>query len=635
LPACVSLFEHLKSTAAIALSLYDFYEDHNTELQLVNNRIAKLPDQDSLLMVCIDISGIQKFIYDISNRRAAVSLKGRSFYLEILLRTVLRQILNHNSINAYDSNVVYSSGGKAYLILPNLDRVKEGLREIQAKVSKELFNDTQAKLFISIGSTSFRYETNFGEITGGNHTGKMGFLNLVKSQDQSSIDRYTTDEDATFTLSMLWRSVSDKAAEQKNRKFKKVLLDDFDRLFLSGKDFEQSSDKCIVTGQRIKGKVEYLYPEAVGADRGPVGEKVYQQIQLGKDLRSSNVIKYHDNGRYDVLGMSGTFSISDISDREVVSKSIYLNKWPDFTKGSHGKEHIFYGGNHLSGSRSNAPKTFEELCTYVNNDVHKVSKLGVLRMDVDNLGQIFIKGIAEPSFAAYSTLSMLLDLFFSGIINKIQLSNPDYKDHIQILYSGGDDVFAVGRWDALLDFAVELRKKFELFTQRADIGLSAGMAIVGAKYPIYKAAEESGNAEKQAKNYKSDKYGDKNAFCIFGEAISWNQEWDTVTELKNRFLQNIGSTGSGFLHTVQNLKLRKDDHHNQLQKGKDGDLSYIWHSAYKLSRMEKSNKDTGAKELIKDIVKNVQQNTQYGSDRYIDLASIAARWAELLHKMNK
>jgi CRISPR-associated protein Csm1 len=50
------------------------------------------------------------------------------------------------------------------------------------------------------------------------------------------------------------------------------------------------------------------------------------------------------------------------------------------------------------------------------------NKLGVLKMDVDNLGLIFSKGFAQiggASISRISSLSFYLDLFFSGMINQI------------------------------------------------------------------------------------------------------------------------------------------------------------------------------------------------------------------------
>lgn len=48
----------------------------------------------SLLFVGGDLSGIQKFIYNISSKKAAVSLKGRSAYLVEYTDTICQNLLN-------------------------------------------------------------------------------------------------------------------------------------------------------------------------------------------------------------------------------------------------------------------------------------------------------------------------------------------------------------------------------------------------------------------------------------------------------------------------------------------------------------------------------------------------------------
>src|SRR5690554_7822033 len=85
-------------------------------------------------------------------------------------------------------------------------------------------------------------------------------------------------------------------------------------------------------------------------------------------------------------------------------------------------------------------------------------------MDIDDLGTIFIEGLPENqrNFATHATLSTQLDLFFSGYLNTIR-NQDKFKDWVNILYSGGDDVFAIGRWDKTIEFAIEVRNEFKRF----------------------------------------------------------------------------------------------------------------------------------------------------------------------------
>jgi len=85
-----------------------------------------------------------------------------------------------------------------------------------------------------------------------------------------------------------------------------------------------------------------------------------------------------------------------------------------------------------------------------------IERMGILRLDVDNLGKIFKEGFGRnATFARIVQLSSMLDFFFFHHINKIKEFSWDpkeelsekldeyefkVKDLVEIVYSGGDDV---------------------------------------------------------------------------------------------------------------------------------------------------------------------------------------------------
>ena len=77
-----------------------------------------------------------------------------------------------------------------------------------------------------------------------------------------------------------------------------------------------------------------------------------------------------------------------------------------------------------------------------------IKRLGVLRADVDDLGAAFASGIPaeKVSISRTATLSRALSYFFKHKINEI-LDSGKYR--LQIIYSGGDDLFIVGNWSSL------------------------------------------------------------------------------------------------------------------------------------------------------------------------------------------
>ncbi|NLN49947.1 MAG: type III-A CRISPR-associated protein Cas10/Csm1 [Clostridiales bacterium] len=124
----ISLFDHSKLTAAFAVNILLYLnenkrKDHKTELFLNS---ASFYNEKAFQIFSCDISGIQQFIYNISSKRALKSLRSRSFYLEILLENLIDEILSFNHL--YRTNIIYTGGGHAYLLLPNINTVKKNIQ---------------------------------------------------------------------------------------------------------------------------------------------------------------------------------------------------------------------------------------------------------------------------------------------------------------------------------------------------------------------------------------------------------------------------------------------------------------------------------------------------------------------------
>ncbi|MFN4147849.1 MAG: type III-A CRISPR-associated protein Cas10/Csm1, partial [Runella sp.] len=288
----------------------------------------------------------------------------------------------------------------------------------------------------------------------------------------------------------------------------------------------------------------------------------------------------------------------------------------------------FYGGSEVAMKTPKLPKTFEDLAQKSDFNYHR---LAILRMDVDNLGQLFIKGFDKDkaSFSAYATLSGQLDWFFSGYLNTIR-RRESFRDWVNIIYSGGDDVFAVGRWDAIIDFAEVVQKEFKQFTGRNDITLSAGIELIKPKFPIAKAADLAGEAEDKAKKHKYQGQ-EKNALCLFDIPINWEAEFPQVKDWKNKLVNWIeeGYVTKGLL---QQLFSYYDIHKQNVigeKKSKNftPDLSWKWQGAYNLARRLKTSQDK-KKDALMEIQLLLFTELNPSNFRF-EAFAVAMRWAEL------
>lgn len=596
----VSLVDHLKTTAAFVDCLYRYYEKNQSDFiwKPVDRRLSIKSDARPVLLVGGDISGIQKFIYNIASTKAAVSLKGRSFYLQLLIDSVIQRIIDHKDIKCTIGQVVYSSGGKFYMLLPNIDTVRKALDELKGEFEQELWRQHYGLLSINMGYVPFLFDT---------QTGRISFA------DKTGVE-----------IGELWKYLADKLSKQKSAKFKSIFKSGYEEYF----EPHEVGDKpkvCSVTGMESRDCVDL-------GNNTFVLKSVKEQADLGKTLKDADyILTYRGKGQsrnlsnkakcdmcilsiHNYLFDQLELTVDDADFRAITSadvcrvKSINNCKFLNAPIKGHAVSYgfQFYGGNKQAqcsdGLRNNSKRdnTFEELADS--------SYLGILRMDVDNLGKIFINGLSNSSksFSAYSTLSSMLDYFFSGYLNIIR---EKYKDHVNILYSGGDDVFALGRWDKLILFAEDVRSSFACFTGRNDITISGGIIFVNSKYPISKAALLAGDAEDAAKCNPG-----KNSLNLFGENISWNEEYSYVKSMKEKMVHLCLYEGMprSILHKLMLF----------WQMKQRGDKSYIWNATYFLTRFSQEKK--GA---IPDFCNKLK--TEICSQRKLDLISIAARWAEL------
>lgn len=605
----VSLFDHLKTTAAFADCLYLYKEEHKDDFIYQNQRLTLKDGVQPVLLLGGDLSGIQKFIYNIASRKAAVSLKGRSFYLQLLIDSIIQRIIQHPDIKVTLGHVVYSSGGKFYMLLPNTEKVKSAIKGLKRSIEQELWEQHHGQLVVNMDYVPFAY----------NVGGKGIDFENQKNQE----------------IGLLWKALAEKLTSQKNQKFKNVLLnEDFFKVQKVGGDVKVcavtgiESDKCVAIDHKT-----YVLP--VVKEQADLGKTLkdadyivtYRSDDSNKYIKNKVKIDIHSAGIHNYLFDQLELTVDDVDFRKITSADSCRVKRINNTdflaaplKGngcSYGFQ--FYGGN-KQAQKEGRDKTFEELADG--------SYLGVLRMDVDNLGSIFIKGLPDKdkSFSAYSTLSFMLDYFFSGYLNTIR---EKYKDDVNILYSGGDDVFAVGRWNKLIEFAADIRKNFAKFVGREDISISGGIAIVGDKFPIAKAAELAGEAEDRA---KKDNGAKKNAFNLFGETISWKDDFGYVERYKKDFVDFINkeNLSKGILHKIKTYALMIKDNKEKEERGEKKNMSYLWHTSYYLSRYMESHKKN---QSVYDFCKNLRDKELLDTRKY-ELMAVAARWAELELKEN-
>jgi len=574
----ISLFDHLKMTSAIAESLY-LYHEHNNKL--TEEELKK--DEEKFILVCGDFSGIQKFIYNIVSKGAAKSLSGRSLYIQLFCDAVSEWILR--CLKLYPNSRIYSSGGKFYLLTSS--HFEGELLKKGDELNELLFDEYQGEIHLDISSIkmtendlkSSKLSEKFEELSRQlNEKRDQRFLSLIKEKPQ----KFFSPE-----------KVGDKVC------------------VICGSDKEEQTDSSSDTSrncekfEKLGREIRELFKEK--KSNGLLWlwcKEDYNQI---KNQIENNKEKIHEFNFFstDTNKKNSFFPVflivEDINEIKDIS---FKNSHFEFVNSIQDPEPI--QGLSFSHRFLSAPGdlNLDEITTKAKG----IKRFGILRMDVDNLGQIFSKGLKNKdedwgSLSRYASLSRQLNTFFTGYLN-VHLLKKEYLKESQLkkeqseesdcklIYAGGDDLFAVGPWNEIPCLAHEIQKKFkEYCCYNPDLNLSAGITLLRQKEPILMGANLAGDAEEKAKNFKrieKDSVIEKQALCFLDSVIGW-EEYKEVKSLQEDIKELVEKTKSHALLQVLYSIEREEE------SLKEGNKEYrLWRHrfVYHISRLLERTKDS-------------------------------------------
>ena len=145
----VSLFDHAKTTAAIAACISEYVQANNiTDLRKALFEQEKdFCQKDAFLLYTADFSRIQKFLYTVHTENALRSLRSRSFFLELLMEHYLDELLAGCGVSR--ANLIYSGGGHCYVLLPNTAAVADTLTRWNRQFNRWLLQQFGTQLFLA------------------------------------------------------------------------------------------------------------------------------------------------------------------------------------------------------------------------------------------------------------------------------------------------------------------------------------------------------------------------------------------------------------------------------------------------------------------------------------------------------
>lgn len=538
----ISLFDHLKMTAAIASSVIRYLNENKiTDFKTLLDKESDFMNEKMFLLYSMDVSGIQDFIYTIATQKVLKGLRTRSFYLEIVIEHCIDTLLEKTGLTR--ANLIYSGGGHAYIILPNTDGIKEILVEYEKQINDWFMEYYRTDLYIASGYSECSANSFCNEPAG---SYKEIFAEVSKKISDKKMKRYSSN--VIKTLNSIEQNDGSRECKVCHR---------VDRL--------TKEDKC-----EICAGIENISKDILNRDIFTVvPEKLTESslpLPFGYNLialKREEADKLEKNGQIKRIYSKNSLDIDDS----------YIKIWV---------------GDYHNGD------DFSTLAKRSNG----IKRLAVMRADVDNLGQAFVSGFENNksknadqyvTLSRTATFSRKLSMFFKLHINEI-LANGEFtmssekesgKRNALIVYSGGDDLFVIGSWDDIVEFSVDLSRKFKKFSQNT-LTVSAGIDLYPEKYPVAVMAKKTGELEEISKGMDG-----KNAVTIAREENSY--KWKDLDEkvlgekynVIENFFKNQGERGNSFIYRILELFNNREEKIN------------IARLAYILARLEpeKPNKE--------------------------------------------
>ncbi len=514
----VSLYDHSKAVAALAVALWRYHEDRqdDTKKATVQMRERLDWDEQKLLLIQGDFFGIQNFIFaqgGDSTKKAAKLLRGRSFYVSLIAECAALKVLE--ALNLPSTSQIINAAGKFLIVAPNTQATVDAITNVQQQ-----FNDWF--LANSYGQSGLGLAW---EVASCNDfvcsKDKKGFKDLMTRLHQklerskySHFDlcgggaapavfgNYLNSFDSELGVCV----VNDKAPATSKNKLSELAQD---QINIGGWLVNQK--RLIISSNPVTGLDSLTIP-LFGYSIQFTGSEE-DTGKFGHQVDCGNIRRVFD------------FSPPDKNDSTKALWNGYARRnisgyVPYFQNHSEWENPKYKNCEIDDEINVNAPKTLNYLaCDDLNLDTESQKWLGiralsVLKGDIDNLGELFQNGLEQPTFAKMAALSRQVNNFFAVYLP--YLCETKYPN-TYIVFAGGDDFFLLGSWKQLMLLAADLRREFSRYVaNNPSIHFSAGLCVTKPKIPINQLAIMGEEALEKAKHHEG-----KNAVTCFGQTVSW------------------------------------------------------------------------------------------------------------------
>lgn len=559
----VSLYDHSRTTAALAVALWRWHTAQGTTDDMAARQLASRADyaEEKFFLIQGDFFGIQDFIFapgGDTRKHQAKLLRGRSFQVALFTELAALKILD--ALGLPPTSQVTNAAGKFLIVAPNTPEVRAALLTVSKEIDDWFLDNTFGLAGMGLAKT-VASAANFLQ-KDARHNRVVPFADLMKKLrrelERAKHQRFSLCQtggkvfsDAEFALKRCVyndrlpadKNIKDVASAAISRD--QILIGesllDSDRLLI----LQEAEHATLPTDGDLRRLEKPIFGYVLAFARAADNSRWFGRPTVPASLR-----RCWDFSLPSAADKTGEQALWAGYARRFVSG--YAPRVEAIDVGiARGR---YTGIIHEELPREGDLKTLDMLACEDRQprpDDHSkwqgVAALAALKGDIDNLGELFHNDLPQPSFAKMAALSRQLNSFFAIYLPWLLAS--EYPD-IYTVFAGGDDFFLLGPWRKIQKLASRLSDEFQTYVAKnPQIHFSAGIATQKPGAPINSVADLAEHALAQAKALEG-----KNAVTCFGETVKWQRWADIENCLKT--LENLkgdARLSHGFLYSLQQL----------------------------------------------------------------------------------
>ncbi|MFU2114188.1 type III-A CRISPR-associated protein Cas10/Csm1 [[Pasteurella] aerogenes] len=551
----VSLYDHSKTTAALATALWRWHEEN----QLTGKEQAvKLADrsaswnEEKFLLIQGDFFGIQDFIFSggsDSNKQAAKLLRGRSFQVSLFTELAALKLLQACELPS--TSQIINAAGKFLIVAPNTAKIKATVTQVQNELNQWFVENTYGLVGLGLATKEACCNDFIGDKFKALTKELFEQLEETKLQRLDFTDSTSSVQDVTYPygvcrLNRYFPAETEYRQGDKNSGLSCISKDQ------------------ITIGEQLAKKNRIL----ICASAAEIF-KNHKTASLSLPIFGYNVIfteNEAETGKFgELVNTEQLYRCWDFSIPNSLEQSVWNGYARRYINGYVAKFNL--ADEYTSDKYQNADLTEIEIdkikafdfiaCEdrQFNGEKYEGSAaLMTLKGDVDNLGMIFQKGLSTPTFAKMAALSRQMNQFFSlWLPTYCQQHSPN----MYTVFAGGDDFFLIGPWHSTQKVAHKMQQEFARYVaENTDIHFSAGMVMSKVGLPVPRLGDLAEEALDKSKGIDAG----KNAVTIFNKTVKWH-DWQQLCDLENEIhrLANEYNISTSYLYSLIRLCEQAND----------------------------------------------------------------------------